>query len=222
MEKLPRDIIYEIFNHTEFTLNSLMYMFLIDKKINEFMKNKCNELKLYNLFMCTNKCKFFESSNCNHFTIEEKIGNNGRKYNRIYVKKNALKECKFHNTDWRCCVCQKNIKRSIIECVDITPCPYNTHTDNYSYDTRKVTKFIERNSEYMVKDIKSVGICKYTSYTIKKDYYFWKGCILKGIQNIQCIQCKNRTFEAMCSSCNKHFYSEYFGKKPQLCDECLV
>src|SRR5580692_5579770 len=108
---LPGEIIYKIFSELSLTYNSLLELFYINKKINDLIKKKCAELNLGGLFLCTNKCEY----DCRTINkekeqvIKEQTGNNGRKYNSVYVTKHTMliyiKHYLEGNNNWVCCKC---------------------------------------------------------------------------------------------------------------------
>jgi hypothetical protein len=232
--ELPDDIIYEIIKRITFTYISFLELFVVSKKINIFMKSQCMILGLNGLIICTKKCSYnkitYFKPNSER-VIYDRIYGGGRKYNTVHMEQYSSPTCITHHsggiTKWTCSRCKKNKTRPRATIVFIN---INAYKHN-RYDIPSITDSLNDSKEYLFfkthifQNVKKVqhehNLDYYSACMTKRDYYYWKGPILQGIDKLQCIDCGDRSFETICTVCNVKFDSTYHGKADQLCEICL-
>jgi hypothetical protein len=231
MEELPEDIILEIWNKVIFTYTSFLESFIISKRINALVKNRCKILGLDRLFMCTDKCTY----SCNKqfekpqsvYAVHEQIGNSGRKYNDVCMRTRKKISCNTHRfiktTPWTCNKCKKYNKRPCIYdvAIEIHAYRYNTYHIPTIPQALNASNCSSAFNKSIFQNIKKKSSNIYSARMTGRDYYYWKGRVLQGIENLECKNCENRSFMATCVICDCEFNSTYYGKSPQLCETCF-
>jgi hypothetical protein len=99
----------------------------------------------------------------------------------------------------------------------------------YVYRTRNTPTIkesldmISKKEENIIIDNKNLtASAKNGIHVINRDYYYWKGPILQGIEYLECRDCYDISVEKCCTVCEVNFYSTYLGSNPQLCNTCLA
>lgn len=233
--ELPDDIIYEIIKHITFTYISFLELFFVSKKINIFMKFQCNILRLGGLIICTNKCSY---NNVTYFksnserVIYDRIRCGGRKFNTVHMEQCSSPICVTHHSvginEWTCSRCNKNKTRPAIYNIFID---IHAHQHN-RYNIPSIVESLNNSKQYsffkthIFQNVKKVqherNLDYYSACMTNRDYYYWKGTILQGVNKLQCIDCGDRSFETVCTVCKVKFDSTYHGKADQLCEICIV
>lgn len=233
LENLPDDIILEIFKKVIFTYHSFIASFTISKKINIMIKTQCELLDLGGLILCTDKCKYsvitnYLNPNWNYRVEHQSIGKSGRKYNDVHTLKYSDNKCmKHHSTginQWTCNKCEKIMVRPDINIMSINISPYRHN----KYELPTIEQSLDRPyycsnfRKNIFQNVKKESSNLHSARMINREYYWWKGNILQGIENLKCCAYHGpKTFEADCVICDYKFHSTYYGKSPQLCEKCL-